>query len=362
MKWSLALAALLIPLGGCISASHTETSNDCLVNNVKVACSTVGELGVAAPKVDARQTLDALKQFSAAFPYRQSGSPTHLAARDDLAARFKAAGLDVVREGFPSGKQGLPVVGGHALEYGGENVIGVKWGSDRTRFIVVGAHYDVTEGAVYGTYDDGSGTAMVFKLAEAFAKVPTNRTILFVQFDQEELGLVGSRYLLNQTETGKFPLPGAVEGMIDLDMVGITWPHPAKLVVWQNSPSLKARIQVLANGTGMPADHLLFRKTLGGSSDGQTFLDANVPTAYLWSDWDEYILPDGSVLPRTGAPGVGGYAGAYPWWHKADTYDTMVLSAGDEKTLQAGFQTTLDIVSPLLLDMTRPAFPLETDA
>jgi hypothetical protein len=39
----------------------------------------------------------------------------------------------------------------------------------------------------------------------------------------------------------------------------------------------------------------------------------------------------------------------------------MVLSAGDEATLQAGFQTTLDIVSPLLLDMTRAGFPLDVD-
>jgi hypothetical protein len=30
--------------------------------------------------------------------------------------------------------------------------------------------------------------------------------------------------------------------------------------------------------------------------------------------------------------------------------------------LQAGFQTTLDIVSPLLLDMTRTGFTLDVDA
>ncbi|HUR62026.1 MAG TPA: M28 family peptidase [Candidatus Thermoplasmatota archaeon] len=359
MKWTFPLVALLsLSLAGCVQggtpATDTGTAGICLD-----AAAATCPLGQLAPKVDARKTLDDLKAFSEAFPYRQSGSPTHVAARDDLAARFKAAGLEVLREDFPSGKG---VAAGQRLAYDGQNIIGVKWGTDRTHFIVVGAHYDVTEGAVYGTYDDGSGTAMVFGLAEAFAKVPTERTILFVQFDQEELGLVGSRYLLNQTETGRFPLPGIVEGMLDLDMVGITWPHPAKLVVWQDSPSLKARIVELANATGMPADHLQFRKTLGGSSDGQTFLDAGIPTAYFWSDWDEYILPDGSVLPRTGLPSVGGYAGSYPWWHKADTYDTMVASAGDETILQAGFQTTLDIVSPLLLDMTRSSFLLDVDA
>jgi hypothetical protein len=358
MKGFVAVAALLLlGLSGCMQATQTSTSTGpagiCVDASIQPCPADL-----AAPKVDARKVLDDLKAFSEAFPYRQSGSPTHVAAREDLAGRFKAAGLEVVREQFPSAKVGQLK---DQLSYVGENVIGVKWGSDRTHFIVVGAHYDVTEGAVYGTYDDGSGTALVFKLAEAFAKVPTNRTILFAEFDQEELGLVGSRYLLNQTEIGAFPLPGVVEGMIDLDMVGITWPHPAKLIVWQDSPALKARIVQLAADAKVPADHLVFRKTLGGSSDGQTFLDAKVPTAYFWSDWDEYILPDGSILPRTGLPSVGGYAGSYPWWHKLDTYDTMVASAGDEATLQAGFQTTLDIVSPLLLDMTRPAFTLDVD-
>jgi hypothetical protein len=47
-------------------------------------------------------------------------------------------------------------------------------------------------------------------------------------------------------------------------------------------------------------------------------------------------------------PYVGLYVGAYPWWHKVDTYDTMVLAAGDEATLQAGWQTTLDILAPTL--------------
>ena len=352
MKGLLALAALLAAtFAGCIS--HT-TTQPCKEGDLAVSC----DLPVIAtpPKVDARKTLDDLKTFSQAYPYRQSGSPTHLAARDDLAARFKASGLDVVRESFPSGTK----VRGQTtpLSYNGENIIGIKWGIDRTHFIVVGAHYDVTEGAVYGTYDDGSGTALVFELASSFAKVTTNRTLLFIEFDQEELGLVGSRYFLNQTEIGKFPLHGVVDGMIDLDMIGITWPHPAKMVVWQDSPNLKARITQLAAGTGMPADHLLFRRTLGGSSDGQTFIDAKVPTAYFWSDWDEYILPNGQPAPATPVP----YVGPYPWWHKLDTYDTMVASAGDEKTLQAGFQTTLDIVAPLLFEMTQPAFVLDTDA
>lgn len=352
MTRHLPLVALLaFSLAGCIQTTQsTETSDssrDVCVDVQVHPCVP----GVSAPKVDARKTLDDLKSFSQAYPYRQSGSPTHLAARDDLAKRFKDAGLDVVRESFPSGATG------GALKYNGENIIGVKWGSDRSHFIVIGAHYDVTEGAVYGTYDDGSGTALVFELANAFAKVPTNRTILFIEFDQEELGLVGSKAFVNAIDNGSLPINGTVDGMVDLDMIGITWPHPAHIIVWQDSPSLRTHIMNLTAAAGVPADHLEFRKTKGGSSDGATFITAKIPTAYFWSDWDQYHLPDGSPMPY-----VGLYVGAYPWWHKVDTYDTMVAAAGSEATLQKGFQTTLDIISPLLLDMTRTGFTLDLDA
>jgi Zn-dependent M28 family amino/carboxypeptidase len=244
-----------------------------------------------------------------------------------------------VRQGF-----GSSFLGGD-LPYEGENIIGIKWGSDREHWVVVGAHYDITEGAVHGTYDDGSGTVDVLALARAFAGVETDRTLAFIEFDQEERGLVGSRFFVESALDGSFESNVTVDGMVDLDMVGITWPHPAHLVAWENSPSLQARITALAAGVGMPAENLEFRKPGGGSSDGAAFIEANIATAYFWSDWDDVVLPNGMPYPDS-----------YPWWHQADTYETMVLMAGDEATLQAGFQTTLDIVSPLLAHMASPGF------
>jgi Zn-dependent M28 family amino/carboxypeptidase len=282
-----------------------------------------------APKLDARRLLDDLKAFSSAYPYRSTGSPTMAGARDDLEGRLKAAGLDVLRQDFASG---------------GQNILGFKWGTDRGHWVVVGGHYDVTEGAVHGTYDDGSGTAYVFSLAAAFANVPTNRTIVFAEFDQEEMGLVGSAAFVDAVQSGTFPRNGTVDAMIDLDMVGITWPHPAHLIVWENSPTLMSWVREAANATGMPADHVESRHSKGGSSDGVSFIKAGIATVYLWSDWDTYYLPTGTEMPY-----VSGYVGSYPWWHKLDTYETMTVSAGDETTLQAGFQTVADIVSPLLL-------------
>ncbi len=350
MKWMLASACAFLAMmsSGCLSnSSGGSEGQDADVCGIDALYPCLGN--VTAPHVDARATLDALKQFSEAFPYRQSGTPTHLAARDDLAGRFTAAGIEVVRQSFDSGFG--------PAGYPGENILGFKWGSDRESWIVIGAHYDITEGAVYGAYDDGSGTAMVFQLAAAFANFNTTKTIVFAQFDQEELGLVGANAFITAVEAGKFEYNGTIEGMIDLDMIGITYPHPAHMIVWENSEDLTAKITELAATIGMPADHVEFRSSNVGSSDGAAFIQAGIATAYFFSDWDEYYLPGGVEFP--GEPIA--YVGTYPWWHKMDTYETMVISAGDEATLLAGFQNTLDVVSPLLAFMASNEFTGDAD-
>lgn len=317
--------ALLAVLAGCVAPALQPAA-------APVDAAT-DLLPVEAPKVDAAQTLKDLKAFSHGFPYRQSGTPNHKASRDWLEKAFQDAGLETIRQKFPMTVRGAPVG-----QYDGENVIGIKWGADREHWVVVGAHYDVTEGAVYGTYDDGSGTILTVELARAFAALNTTRTIAFIEFDEEERGLVGSKAFVTSIIEGTFEVPNVtVDAMVDLDMVGITWPHPAHLVCWDNSPLLQNKTKELAAGVGIPESNLEFRKPRGGSSDGASFIAADIPTAYFWSDWDSVVLKGGQAIPAS-----------YPFWHQVDTYDSMVLMAGDEATLTAGFQTTLDVVSPLL--------------
>ncbi|HEX8351351.1 MAG TPA: M28 family peptidase, partial [Pyrinomonadaceae bacterium] len=90
------------------------------------------------------------------------------------------------------------------------NVAGVLRGSDpalRDTYVIVSAHYDHTgvregcdaskEDCVYnGANDNGSGTVGVVELAGALSRLGARprRSILFLTFFGEELGLVGSRY------------------------------------------------------------------------------------------------------------------------------------------------------------------------
>lgn len=84
------------------------------------------------------------------------------------------------------------------------NVVGLLEGSDPTlkgEFVGVGGHLDhlgISNGVVYpGADDDGSGSTAVMLIVDAMAHNPKKprRSILFMTFCGEEMGLVGSGYL-----------------------------------------------------------------------------------------------------------------------------------------------------------------------
>ena len=68
--------------------------------------------------------------------------------------------------------------------------------------LVIGAHYDTVPGSP-GANDNATGVAMVLALARHLREIPCrDRNVIFVGFDQEEIGLVGSdafaRFLVDQ--------------------------------------------------------------------------------------------------------------------------------------------------------------------
>jgi Zn-dependent M28 family amino/carboxypeptidase len=91
-----------------------------------------------------------------------------------------------------------------------KNVMGYIEGSDRKlkkQYIVLSAHYDhigvakvpkMEEGkldSIYnGARDNALGTTAVINAARYFAKYPPKRSILFITYTGEEMGLVGSKY------------------------------------------------------------------------------------------------------------------------------------------------------------------------
>lgn len=98
--------------------------------------------------------------------------------------------------------------------YRGANVEGTLWGADRTRFIIISGHMDSVRNR--GVDDDASGTAGMLEAARLLVTKGTLPvSIRFVGFDQEELGLIGSRAYANQLDSAE-----RVLAVVQADMIG----------------------------------------------------------------------------------------------------------------------------------------------
>lgn len=92
------------------------------------------------------------------------------------------------------------------------NVVATKTGTTRPQDIyIVGAHYDSVNNP--GADDNASGVAGVLEAARALAAYEFEATILFMAFDREEQGLIGSRAWAAAHSSDQ------IRGMISLDML-----------------------------------------------------------------------------------------------------------------------------------------------
>ena len=174
------------------------------------------------------------------------------------------------------------------------NVAGLIEGSDpvlRSELIVFGAHYDHLgwgqNGSLYrgkepmihnGADDNASGTAAMLELAQLFASEPPKRSMLFLAFGAEEMGLLGSSNWVNNPTR---PLKD-IAVMVNIDMLG-------------RLPDSTNKINIQGVGTS-PGFEALVKKTneaydfeLGlipdgqGSSDHASFYRKDVPVLFFFT-------------------------------------------------------------------------------
>ena len=97
----------------------------------------------------------------------------------------------------------------------GRNVIATRRGSGDS-IIVLGAHYDsVAEGT--GAVDNGSCTAVLLEVARVLVSKERKHTLVFIAFDAEELGLLGSRHYVERLADGT---RAKIVAMLNFDMLG----------------------------------------------------------------------------------------------------------------------------------------------
>lgn len=167
----------------------------------------------------------------------------------------------------------------------GQNVIGTLPGkSDET--IVLGGHYDaVAAGA--GAGDNGAGMATILELARVMAGRPQpEHTLVFIAFDAEELGLIGSRAYVNQLSADQL---GKLRAMLNFDMLGAG--SGPLLLMGDGNAALTAR--AAAQQLNIKAQNGKLPDNAG--SDHQSFARKGVDTVFFMRNYDKLHTPADNI-------------------------------------------------------------------
>jgi hypothetical protein len=156
--------------------------------------------------------------------------------------------------------------------------------------VIVGAHFDsVWRGP--GVIDNATGVEGLRRVAARLANGPHARTLRFVAFGAEEIGLVGARrHMAGIRERAEC---GRVVGMVNLDCIG----HGEKLQLLCSLQALLERTRATADRLGL-LDRYEVVTELGeeAGTDHLPFAQAGIPAlSILHFPYDEYHLPDDTI-------------------------------------------------------------------
>jgi aminopeptidase YwaD len=151
--------------------------------------------------------------------------------------------------------------------------------------IVVSAHYDsVWRGP--GVIDNATGVEGLRRVAERLAGGGHARTLRFIAFAAEEIGLIGSRQFAFDAEiTGELE---RVRACVNLDCIA----HGERFELMGSPPALAERMRAFAEELGLHERYELSVGPAGPGVDSFAFVEKNIPAATLCHfPYDEYHLP-----------------------------------------------------------------------
>jgi Zn-dependent M28 family amino/carboxypeptidase len=213
----------------------------------------------------------------------RGGGAQHDLARNNIQSLFGSFGLQTSLSSFA---------------YAGStyyNVVGVLPGTDPTAGeYIVGAHYDSVNNP--GADDDASGVAGVLEAANVLSKYQFKSTLVFIAFDREEQGMVGSSAYAS-AHSGDDIL-----GMVAMDMIAYnpvgTYHDKAWLYGHENYPLIQDMESALSTYGGITA-------SFGGA------LDRSDHAPFEWNGKQACLLIEQAVWSN-------------PYYHSAnDTVDTL---------------------------------------
>jgi hypothetical protein len=211
-----------------------------------------------------------------------SGSITPSAA--DALLSGSGRSLDTLVRPAPTGVRVRLRVDLATEERRAANVIGVLPGSDPApggEAVVIGAHYDHLGregGDVYaGADDNASGTAVVLGLAESLAAARPARTLVFILFAGEEMGLLGSDHHVRHPSAVPVERMAA---MLNFDMVGRLEGRRLLVGGVDTGSSFRGLVDTAAKEAALDVEP---RPAGTGPSDHTRFHGAGVPVLFFHS-------------------------------------------------------------------------------
>jgi hypothetical protein len=240
--------------------------------------------------VSAEQLSHTMKYLtSAELGGRETGTPYGRKAAEYIAKVFKKAGL----KSFD--KESTYLQSFKIQNESMQNIVAYLEGSDpdlKDEALIIGAHYDhlgidETTGEIYrGANDNASGVTALLGIAKVFGslKEAPKRTVIFIAFDAEEIGLYGSGYY---TKNPLWKLDKIVF-MINLDVIGQVSNNTFYVMCSETSPSLKEKLDNLIKQEkgGIEVKYGGFM----GSSDHVSFYPHKIPAYFFMTDGLEQTL------------------------------------------------------------------------
>jgi hypothetical protein len=184
--------------------------------------------------------------------------------------------------------------------------------SARNEWVVIGAHYDHLGlgdsnslapsmiGQIHnGADDNASGTSGVLELARmaSASRQTFKRSLLFMTFAGEELGLLGSAHFVNNPT---IPLNNIV-GMLNLDMVGRMKNDQLFMGGVGTAPNFRSWLETAAAPLALKLD---FSNAVSGGSDHMSFNQKKIPVLFFFTGLHaEYHRPT-DTAEKINVPGA----------------------------------------------------------
>jgi Zn-dependent M28 family amino/carboxypeptidase len=220
------------------------------------------------------------------------------------------------------------------------NVVGILEGSDPTlknEYVVFSAHMDHVgvagprgsggcrargaDSICNGADDDGSGTAAVVEIAEAFAGLNPRpkRSIIFLNVSGEEKGLWGSEFFSDHPAV---PINNIVADL-NIDMIGRNWKDTIVAIGKEHSD-----LGATLNRVGAAHPELNMR-----------------PIDDIWPQENFYFRSDHYNFARKGVPILFFFSGTHPDYHQVSDSPDKIDAEKESRVAQLIFYLGVEIAN-----------------